>query len=79
MCLVDAAGAKLINQQTYLTGQTIPAETAGKLLLTLGNNSVQVKVNGKSVPVAASSGPIRLSITPSGTHPIPLATKPTCP
>jgi cytoskeletal protein RodZ len=79
VCLVDSSGKKLINQQTYGTGQTIPTETAPKLLLTLGNASVQMKVNGKTVPIAASASAIRLLVDPSGAHPIPLSTKPTCP
>jgi hypothetical protein len=79
VCLVNGAGDKLINEQTFSVGQTIPTQTADKLLLTLGNASVQMKVNGKTVPVAASPNAIRLSIQPSGTHPIPLSTPPTCP
>jgi hypothetical protein len=79
VCLVNGAGTKLINEQTFDTGQTIPTEKASKLLLTLGNASVTMKVNGKSVPVAASSSAIRLMIDPSGTHPIALSTAPTCP
>jgi cytoskeleton protein RodZ len=79
VCLLNAAGTKLINQRTFAAGDTIPTETARKLLLTLGNASVQMKVNGKTVPVAPSSSAIRLMVTPSGTHPIPLSTPPTCP
>jgi cytoskeleton protein RodZ len=79
VCLVDSTGKKLINEQTFNVGQTIPTETAPKLLLTLGNNSVQMKVNGKSVSVAPSANPIRMQVDPSGAHPIPLSTKPTCP
>jgi hypothetical protein len=79
VCLVNGDGTKLINEQTFSPGQTIPTETASKLLLTLGNAAVQMKVNGKTVPVAPSSNAIRLLIDPSGTHPIPLSTTPTCP
>ncbi len=79
VCLVNGAGAKLINEQTFSVGQTIPTQSAEKLLLTLGNASVQMKVNGKTVPVTASPQAIRLLIQPSGTHPIPLSTPPTCP
>jgi cytoskeletal protein RodZ len=79
VCLVDGTGKKLINEQTFSAGQTIPTETAPKLLLTLGNASVQMKVNGKTVPVAASASAIRLLVDPSGAHAIPLSTKPTCP
>ena len=52
VCLVDGTGKKLIPGQIFNTGQTIPTETAPKLLLTLGNASVQMKVNGTSVTVA---------------------------
>jgi cytoskeleton protein RodZ len=79
VCLVNGTGTKLINEQTFSVGQTIPTETAEKLLLTLGNASVQMKVNGQTVPVAASAQAIRLLVQPSGTHSIPLSTPPTCP
>ncbi len=79
VCLVNGDGTKLINEQTFSVGQTIPAETASKLLLTLGNASVQMKVNGHTVPVTASPTAIRLLIDPSGTRSIPLSTPPTCP
>ena len=46
VCLVDGSGNKLIPGQIFNTGQTIPTKTASKLLLTLGNASVQMKVNG---------------------------------
>ena len=79
VCLVNASGVKLINAQDYAVGQTIPTEHGHRLLLTLGNNSITLKVNGKSVPVAASASPIRLQITPKRTTHIPLSQKPTCP
>jgi hypothetical protein len=79
VCLVNGSGTKLINEQTFDVGQTIPTQTAPKLLLTLGNNSVQMKVNGKPVPVAASATAIRLLITSSKVTPIPSTQAPTCP
>jgi cytoskeleton protein RodZ len=79
VCLVDGVGTKLINEQTFATGETIPTETASKLLLTLGNNNVQMRVNGKLWPVAASPTAIRLMITPTGVRPIPTSQLPTCP
>lgn len=79
VCLVNGAGRKLINEQNFNVGQTIPTETARHLLLTLGNNSVQMKVDGRAVPVAASANAIRLFVTPVGVTHIPLSRKPTCP
>ena len=52
----------------YDAGQTIPTETATKLLLTLGNDAVQMKVNGKPVPVAASSTAIGFELLPGSHH-----------
>jgi cytoskeletal protein RodZ len=80
VCLVNGAGVRLINERTFTSGQTIPTERARKLLLTLGNASVQMRVNGKSFAVAPSANAIRLMIMPSGSvaH-IPLSTTPTCP
>jgi hypothetical protein len=79
ICLVDGTGTKLINQRTFAVGDTIPTASAPKLLLTLGNASVQIKANGHSIPVAPSANPIRLQIDPAGQHPIPLSAKPSCP
>ncbi len=79
VCLVNGGGRKLINQQNFNVGQTIPTETGRHLLLTLGNDAVQLKVGGRTVPVAASPNAIRLFITPAGVSHIPLSQKPTCP
>jgi cytoskeletal protein RodZ len=79
VCLVNGSGAKLINERTFTTGETIPTETAPTLLLTLGNASVRMKVNGKAVPVAASSSAIRLMLTPTSVKPVPQSQTPTCP
>jgi hypothetical protein len=79
VCLVNGAGRKLIFEQVYATGQTIPVEKGKKLLLTLGNNSIDVKANGRPVPIAPSATPIRLLITAKHTSHIPLTQQPTCP
>ncbi len=78
VCLVDGAGKKLIPGRLFAVGQTIPTERAPKLLLTLGNDGVRMKVNGKSVAVSASSSSIGYSLTPSGARPLPLSKQPTC-
>jgi hypothetical protein len=78
VCLVNAAGIKEINQQTYAVGQTIPIEHGRRLLLTLGNNSIELKANNRTIPVAPSANPIRLMITAKKISHIPLSQKPTC-
>jgi cytoskeletal protein RodZ len=77
VCVVNGAGTKLIAGRTFAAGETIPTEKAAKLLITLGNPSVQMKVNGKPVQVAQGS-PIGYSITPSAMTPLPSGQQPTC-
>jgi hypothetical protein len=79
VCLVNGAGTRLINEQVYNVGNTIPSQTGKKLLLTLGNAQIQVKVNGRSVAIAPSPNAIRLLITPAKVSHIPLSQTPTCP
>ena len=78
VCLVDGSGTKLIPGVIYSSGQTIPTETARKLLLTLGNASVQMKVNGVPVKVLPSNNAIGFMVQPSGTTTLPAAQEPTC-
>jgi cytoskeleton protein RodZ len=78
VCLVDGAGNKLIPGQIFSAGQTIPTKTASKLLLTLGNNAVQMKVNGTKVTVNPSATSIGFLLQPSGSTPLPASKQPTC-
>jgi cytoskeleton protein RodZ len=78
VCLVDGTGRKLIPGEIFGIGQQIPTKTASKLLLTLGNNSVKMKVNGVSVSVAASSGPIGYRLVPGGHSLLPVSQQPQC-
>lgn len=79
VCLVNGRGKFLIFEKTYVAGQTIPTFKQHKMLLTLGNASVKIKVNGKPQPIAASSSAIRLLITPTSVQHILMTVKPTCP
>lgn len=78
VCLFTGDGKALIAGQIFGPGQTVPTERARKLLLVLGNNSVQMKVNGKVVPVSASANAIGLELTPTSTAPLPAARQPHC-
>ena len=75
---MNGTGTKLITADRSAPAETIPTETARTLLLTLGNASVQMKVNGKAVPVAASASAIRMQLTPTAVTHIPLSQQPTC-
>ncbi len=78
VCLVDGSGHPLIPGQIFGPGQTIPSVTKAKLLLTLGNNAVHMKLNGKAVPVPPSASSIGFTLDPSGAHALPAAQQPRC-
>jgi cytoskeleton protein RodZ len=78
VCLEDGNKHPLIRGATFTAGQTIPTFTRDKLLLTLGNASVTMKVNGKAMKVPPSSTSIGYLIQPSGTTPLPVSKQPTC-
>jgi hypothetical protein len=78
VCLVDGGGRVLIRGAQYSAGQRVPVFRARKLRLTLGNNSVQLRVNGRPLAVAPSSTAIAYEITSTGARPLPVAQAPTC-
>jgi hypothetical protein len=78
VCLVDGQGRKLIAGKIFAAGQSIPTQTAPKLLLTLGNASVRMKVNGSTVPISPSVSSIGYLIQPSGNTSLPIAKQPRC-
>jgi cytoskeletal protein RodZ len=78
VCVVDGNGHRLIPGTIFNVGQTIPAITRDKLLMTLGNASVTMKVNGQTVKVPASSSSIGYLIQPSGTSSLPVSKQPKC-
>jgi cytoskeleton protein RodZ len=78
VCLVNGSGRMLIPGQIFHPGETIPTVTQRKLLLTLGNNSVQMKVNGSSVAIAPSSSAIGYLLSASGASTLPPSKQPTC-
>jgi cytoskeletal protein RodZ len=77
VCVEDGNGKRLVPGVIYSAGQSIPTQTAKKLLITLGNSAVQMKVNGKTVPVA-SGAPIGYELTPGNMKPLSRGAMPTC-
>jgi hypothetical protein len=78
VCLVDGQGKILIPGVIYNQGQRIPTKRASKMLLTLGNASVQMKVNGVQVQVAPSSSAIGYELLPGSHHMLPPSAQPRC-
>ncbi len=77
VCVEDGNGKRLIAGVTYSPGETVPTQTAHKLLITLGNSAVQMKVNGKTVPVGPGA-PVGYELTPGKTTPLAPGQLPTC-
>ncbi len=77
VCVEDGNGKRIVPGVTYAAGQSIPTETAKKLLITLGNSAVQMKVNGKTVPVAQGA-PIGYELTPGHMKLLSRGLMPTC-
>jgi hypothetical protein len=78
VCLTDAAGKVLIPGQIFTAGQLVPAKTGKELLLTLGNNAVHMRINGRLVNVPASSRAIGFRLTPKGAKTLSTAQMPRC-
>jgi cytoskeletal protein RodZ len=77
VCVEDGNGKVLVPGATFSPGQTIPTQTASKLLMTFGNSTVQMQVNGKTVPVGPGA-PVGYEATPAKTTVLPAAQRPTC-
>jgi cytoskeletal protein RodZ len=78
VCLVDGAGKPLIPGVIFSPGQSIPTKTSSKLLLTLGNASVKMTVNGRPVAVTPSSSAIGYLLTPTSHSVLPASQQPRC-
>ncbi len=78
VCLVDGSGRRLIPGKNFNVGQSIPTETRDKLLLTLGNAAVKIKVNGEPVKVSPSASSIGYMFVPGGHSLLPSARQPRC-
>jgi cytoskeleton protein RodZ len=78
VCLLSATGKKLIPGEIFNVGQTIPTEKSSKLLLTLGNASVKMKVNGATIPVPATGSPVGFELTPGAHTMLPAGKQPQC-
>jgi cytoskeleton protein RodZ len=78
VCLVDEHGKVLIPGSTFGAGQQVPTYHARSMRLTLGNDQVRLRVNGRGVAVPASSTAIAYALTPSGARALPAAQAPTC-
>jgi cytoskeleton protein RodZ len=64
VCLVDAAGKQVIDEQTLAAGTRTRTFTSRSFLTNFGNDNVTMRVNGKSYRVATSPDPIGYELLP---------------
>jgi cytoskeleton protein RodZ len=78
VCL-KAGDRTLLNGVTLTAGDRTPTFRSRRFRLTLGNNAVRLRVNGRPKVVAASADPIGLEITPrTGRQPLAASKRPVC-
>jgi transcriptional regulator with XRE-family HTH domain len=78
VCL-KAGDRTLLNGVTLTAGDRTPTFRSRRFRLTLGNNAVVLRINGRARTVAASADPIGLQITPrTGRRPLPASKRPVC-
>jgi cytoskeleton protein RodZ len=78
VCVTDGTGKMLIPGRIFTSGQAIPPQTAPKMLVTFGNASVQMTVDGSPVNVPTSTTSIGYQLVPGSTRRIPGSQQPTC-
>jgi cytoskeleton protein RodZ len=64
VCLVDASGRQVIDEQTLDTGTRTDVYKSRSFRTNFGNDNVRMVVNGKSFSVAASPDPIGYELRP---------------
>jgi cytoskeleton protein RodZ len=78
VCLEDERGERLVNSETLTAGERRGPFVGRRLLLGLGNGQVEVRANGKAVPVPDLAEPLGFELTPEQTRDLEPAERPTC-
>jgi hypothetical protein len=68
----------LVDQETLAAGQQRGPYRARRFTMTFGNNSIRMRVNGRSLNVPASAGGIGYVVDRRGRRPLPDGQRPTC-
>jgi cytoskeleton protein RodZ len=78
VCLIGDGGRKLISGVILQPGRPQPAFHARRFLVTLGNNAVALRIDGRLQGVPSSASAIGYSISLAGRRPLPTGQLPTC-
>ena len=78
ICLKSAAGT-LVNSETLQAGQKTKTFKSKRFDMTLGNNAVILRINGRALTVPAAQNGIGLRVTPlRGRQPLAAQKRPVC-
>ena len=78
VCMVGTNGHKILNGVTLSPGTTQPVYHGRRFVVTVGNNLVRMRIDGKLRDVPPSNNPITYLVTPRGRHLLPAAQAPSC-
>jgi hypothetical protein len=78
VCLVDHAGAPLVNGETLTVGDDRGPFKDRDMKLTLGNGEIRIELNGDQVPIPSAAEPVGFDLTPQGAKPLSASARPTC-
>jgi cytoskeleton protein RodZ len=78
VCLEDERGERLVNSETLTAGERRGPFDGQRLLLGLGNGQIEVRANGRAVPVPDLAEPLGFELTPERTRDLEPAERPTC-
>jgi cytoskeleton protein RodZ len=77
-CVIDDKGTKRVPGQTITPTTTLRTWHAKRFLITVGNSQLSMRVNGKTLPVPASTGATNFVVTSAGRHTRPAGQGPNC-
>jgi cytoskeleton protein RodZ len=66
VCVVDARGRQVIDEETLAAGTTTRTLRSRRFLTNFGNDTVRMRVNGKTYRVAPSADPVGYELRPGG-------------
>lgn len=78
VCLLDNKGKALVTSQILQPGQTSGPFKAKSFKASFGNSGVDIRVNGKLLPIPAGPNPVGYIIEKGKLTPLPQGQRPTC-
>ncbi len=78
VCMVDADGSQVVNGEILAAEQARGPFVSRRFMMTFGNGSVEMTVDGQPIRVPPLAEPLGFEVTASGSRRLPPASRPTC-